>query len=135
MPFIQWNARYSVGIKEVDTQHNKLLGYINDLHDAMKTGQAKDVMGTIIQNLIRYTTTHFSLEEKLLSENNYPAYLAHKKEHDDFVRKVLEFQKSFQTGSTSLSIDMLNFLRDWLLNHIAVSDRKYSSYLNEKGIK
>ncbi|MGE5412493.1 MAG: bacteriohemerythrin [Clostridiales bacterium] len=135
MPFIQWNARYSVGIKEVDTQHNKLLGYINDLHDAMKTGQAKDVMGTIIQNLIKYTTTHFSLEEKLLSENNYPAYLAHKKEHDDFVRKVLEFQKSFQTGSTSLSIDMLNFLRDWLLNHIAVSDRKYSSYLNEKGIK
>lgn len=135
MPFIQWNARYSVGIKEVDTQHNKLLGYINDLHDAMKTGQAKDVMGTIIQNLIKYTTTHFSLEEKLLSENNYPAYLAHKKEHDDFVRKVLEFQKSFQTGSTSLSIDMLNFLRDWLLNHIAVSDRKYSLYLNEKGIK
>lgn len=135
MAFISWNSRYSVGINSIDVQHNKLIEYINDLHEAMKTGKAKEVMGGIIQNLIKYTTSHFSLEEKHMSEQKYPGYLEHKKEHQEFTNKVLEFQKSFNNGSTSVSIDILNFLRDWLLHHIAISDQKYAPYLNEKGIK
>lgn len=134
MPFISWNNRYSVGIKAIDDQHAKLVEYINELHDAMKAGKAKDAMGSIIRNLINYTSTHFTLEEKFMMEKRYPDYLAHKKEHDAFVKKVLEFQKSFEMGSTSVSIDIINFLRDWLLNHISVTDKKYGPFLNNAGI-
>lgn len=101
----------------------------------MKTGKAKDVIGGIITNLINYTNSHFTLEEKHMSEQKFPGYLEHRKEHQEFVKKVLEFQKNFNSGSTSISIDILNFLRDWLLNHIAISDKKYAPFLNEKGVK
>jgi len=32
-------------------------------------------------------------------------------------------------------MEVLNFLRKWLLNHIQGSDKKYGPHLNAKGIK
>lgn len=135
MAFITWNSKLSVGISEIDNQHMKLVGYINDLHDAMKVGKAKDVMAGILDNLVKYTLNHFSLEEKLMTQASYPGFLAHKKEHTDFVKKVSDFQSSFTNGSAFVSIDVLNFLREWITHHIQDTDQKYSPFLKEKGIK
>jgi len=66
----------------------------------------------------------------------YPAAAAHKKEHDDLTKQVLDVKKKFQEGATAtLSMEVLNFLRKWLLNHIQGSDKKYGPHLNAKGIK
>ncbi|MGE5431863.1 MAG: bacteriohemerythrin [Syntrophomonadaceae bacterium] len=135
MAFITWNSKLSVGINEIDNQHLKLVAYINELHDAMKVGKAKDMMGEILQNLVKYTLYHFSLEEKLMSQAAYPGLLAHKKEHADFVKKVSDFQKSYNEGSSFISIDILNFLREWIMHHILETDQKYSPFLKEKGVK
>lgn len=135
MAFITWNSKLSVGITEIDNQHMKLVGYINELHDAMKVGKAKDVMAEILQNLVKYTLYHFSLEEKYMTQTVYPGLLAHKKEHSDFVKKVSDFQKSYNDGSAFISIDLLNFLREWITHHILDTDQKYSPYLKDKGIK
>lgn len=135
MAFITWNSKLSVGINEIDNQHMKLVGYINELHDAMKVGKAKDKMGEILQNLVNYTVHHFSLEENLMTKASYPGFLAHKKEHTDFIKKVSDFQKSFNDGSAFVSIDVLNFLREWITHHILETDQKYSPFLKDKGIK
>ncbi|MCU7495335.1 MAG: hemerythrin family protein [Ignavibacteria bacterium] len=134
MAFITWNSRFSVGIDDIDKQHMKLIGYINELHDAMKIGKAKDIMAPILKNLVDYTIYHFSLEEKYLAQNFYPGYLSHKKEHTDFVDHVSGFQKSFNEGSAFISIDVLNYLREWITHHILETDQKYSPFLKGKGI-
>lgn len=135
MAFITWDSRFSVGIPVIDQQHMKLVDYINELHDAMKIGKAKDVLSEIIRNLVNYTNTHFTTEEKYMSTNGYPGFQDHKKEHAEFVNKVTEFQKNFNNGSSSVSIDIMNFLRNWILNHILVEDKKYVPFFQEKGIK
>lgn len=135
MPFITWNEKYALEIKEVDKQHEYLVKLINDLHDAMKAGKAKDILANTINELIRYTSTHFALEEKYMSQYQYSDLKSHKAEHQKFVDQVLEFQKNFQNGSTLISIDILNFLRDWLLKHISVTDKKYVPLMKEKGIR
>lgn len=135
MAFINWTNDYNTGFTKIDSQHMKLVALINDLQEAMKAGKAKDVMARIIKELADYTITHFSIEEKFMAQNKYISFVPHKKSHDDFVDKIKDFQKKVENGQSSVSIDMLNFLRDWLLKHILVSDKQYVPFFTEKGFK
>lgn len=135
MALIEWNEKYSVNIKEFDDHHRKLVMLINELHEAMMKGSGKDVLEKIIKELAEYTSFHFSAEEKYFQKFNFPTYRQHKKEHDNFVAKVGEFQNNYSTGKVLLTMDINSFLKDWLLNHILKSDKDYSSFLNGKGIK
>jgi hemerythrin len=134
MAFLPWDEKYSINVK-IDSQHKKLIDLINGLHDAMKVGKSKDVMSKILQGLIDYTDYHFSTEEKFMTKYSYPEYPQHKSEHERFVEKVLDFQKRFNAGSLTLSMEVLGFLKDWLSNHILVTDKKYGPFFNEKGFK
>jgi hemerythrin len=132
---INWDENLSVNVAEIDKQHMKLISLINELHDAMKAGKGKDSLASIIVGLISYTESHFKVEEKYFVQFGYPDALAHKKEHTAFVHKVLEFQKGFEGGGMTVTIEVLYFLRDWLQSHIKGSDKKYSAFFNEKGLK
>ncbi len=134
MALMEWSDNLSVNVKQIDEEHKKLVGMLNDLHDAMKQGKGSDVSGKVLSGLVQYVATHFSNEEKLMKENAYPEYLRHKKEHDDLTKQALDLQQQFQTGKPVLTIELMKFLKDWLSNHILGTDKKYSPYLNSKGI-
>lgn len=131
----QWSQKYSVNVREIDQQHIRLFELINDLHEGMKTGKSRDVMGGILQGLVDYTNYHFSTEERYMSLHGYPGYPQHRSEHKKFVAKVLDFQKSFNAGSLLLSLDVMNFLKNWLSTHILVNDKRYGPFFNEKGLR
>ncbi len=135
MALIQWDGSFSVKVAEIDQQHQKLVSMINELNDAMRQGKGKDVLGKIINGLISYTATHFNTEEKYFDRFGYPETDSHKKEHVAFVKKVSEFKNGFEQGKLGLSIEVMNFLSDWLKNHIKLTDMKYSKFFNEKGLK
>lgn len=135
MPLIQWNNSFSVNVDEIDRQHQRLVGMINDLHDAMRRGKGKDALGKIIDGLMTYTATHFRTEEKYFDQFGYPDTDIHKKEHSDFIKKVSDFKDRFEKDKLGLSIQVMNFLSDWLQNHIKGSDKKYGSFFDEKGLK
>ena len=135
MSFFTWDASYSNGIQSIDDQHRKLIKLADELFEAMKSGKGKEVIGKVLSSLIDYTVTHFTYEEKLMQTAGYPLYLAHHKIHQDLVRKVKEFHEKFQTGNTMLTVELMNFLKTWLIDHIKGEDRKYAPYLIEKGVK
>ncbi len=116
-------------------KHQKLVDMINQLHELMKVGQGKDVMGPVLDDLIKYAAMHFSTEEKCFDRFGYEGTAAHKAEHKKFVDKVLEFQKDFKKGNTTITLDVMNFLKDWLINHIKGTDKKYTKCFNEHGLK
>jgi len=133
-PYIVWEDKYSVNIKELDEQHKKLLDMINELHSSMEVGQGRDVMASITNSLVNYISTHFNTEEKYMVEFSYPDYEKHKEIHRNFVKKTLEFQKDFTEGKLGLSIEVMYFLKNWLLNHIMSKDREYVAFFNDKGL-
>ena len=135
MALFVWNDSYSVSVKIIDEQHKKLIDLINDLHDAMLEGKAKERAGAIIDELIKYTVIHFSTEEKYFDEFNYPETAEHKKIHKEFVDKVSNFKRDFENGKIMLSMEIMKFLMDWLSSHIKGTDKKYTSFLNKNGIK
>ena len=135
MALINWNDSFSVNVAEIDRQHQKLVSMINELNDAMRQGKGKAVLGKIVNGLISYTATHFKTEEKYFDQFGYPETDSHKKEHSAFVRKVTDFKDEFEEGKFGLSVEIMNFLSDWLQKHIKATDMKYSQFFNEKGLK
>jgi len=134
MALIDRDDSFSVNVAEIDRQHQKLIAMINEFHDAMKQGQGKDASGTIINNMFNYTATHFKTEEQYFDRFGYPEKANHKQEHAAFVQEVSDFKDGFAQGKLGLSLDMMNYLSDWLQNHIKRSDKKYSQFFNENGL-
>lgn len=135
MPVFTWDNKYSVSVSEMDNQHKKLIDIINNLYDAMQQGQTGTALSRIIGDLLSYTRQHFSAEERIMQQHDYPKFAAQKKEHDFFIEKVKKYQDDLNSGKTSFSVDMSVFLKNWLVNHISVVDKEYGSFFNQKGIK
>ena len=135
MALITWNEKLSVNIAEIDKQHQKLIQMVNDLDDAMRQGKGRDLLGKILGDMIKYTSDHFTTEEKYFAQYSYPDAENHIKEHKTFVEKVLKFQREFEAKRFGLSTDIINFLCNWLNKHILGTDKKYGPFFNEKGIK
>lgn len=104
------------------------------MHDKTKEGKGKEVVEKLLTELLDYTVFHFSFEEKLLRTNNYPEYKAHVKLHIDLVDQVQAFRKKVETGGSMLSLELMNFLKKWLVEHIVNTDKKYSAHLNANGV-
>jgi len=134
MPLLNWEESYSVNVSEFNDQHKKLIDLINKLFDAMKAGKGKDVMGDIFSELIDYTVVHFQAEELLMHKYNYPDMNSHIAEHNDLTRQAKELEAKFKSGASFVTIDVLNFLKDWLTKHIVGSDKKYGPFFNSKGV-
>lgn len=129
-----WSDTYSVRIGVIDMQHKNLVNIVNELHQAMGAGQGKDKLGQVLANLIKYTQTHFATEEKFMESRGYPDYAQHKCEHDRLTATVVEFQRKFQRNEVALTVDIMGFLKDWLVKHIQGCDKKYVPFLNAQGV-
>jgi hemerythrin len=134
MALMTWNNGLSVNIKEIDVQHKKLIELINQLHGAMGEGKGKEASGKILSDLIYYTVSHFTYEEKLFKQYGYSEYEAHRKEHEDLTSQVKDFKSQFDKGTLGLTLKLMTFLKDWLNKHILGTDKKYVAFLNSKGV-
>ena len=135
MALIDWNESFSVNVRQIDAQHRQVIEMINSLHAAMQSGKGRQEVGEIIRKMVEYTRQHFSTEEKLLSEHGYAGYQAQKAAHDAFTARVTDFERQYQSNPLVLSLEVMNFLKEWWTGHILGEDQKYSAFLNEKGVR
>lgn len=130
MPLITWSEKMSLGVVVIDNEHKKLVRLVNELYDAIQAGRANDVLERVLDELVAYTKSHFRHEEELFSRAGFPDSAEHKREHDELTRRVLEIQAKVRAGvHGTLSLEVMNFLKDWLIDHIQDRDRKYVAYL------
>jgi|GEM_PF-1325277 len=127
-----WGPKLALGIEQIDTQHKKLVSLINQLHKAMMSKQGVQTSGKILANLAEYTVYHFDFEKDLFEQYRYPETKAHLKIHDELVAKVVEFKEQHDEGKAGLTMDLMDFLTNWLKDHIMKVDKKYVPFFKEK---
>ncbi len=130
---IEWNDKdFSVGHPKADEQHKKLVDIINRLHDALISAKEQDYKYTLFKEIQDYTEVHFSYEEKLMEEIDYPYLQKHKEMHFIFKTTILEQgQKPFK-GEPIMISQVMSQLKNWLTDHILKEDRKIVGYLSSK---
>jgi hemerythrin-like metal-binding protein len=131
-PLFAWREEYAIHQPEIDQQHKKLIGYLNDLHDSMISGHGNQELDKLLAQLVQYTETHFRAEEKLMEQHRYPGVRLHQKTHEDLERQVAEFQNKLRGGRITLSVDLLRFLKSWLQHHIQGADMEFGRFLAAK---
>ena len=134
-PFVTWTADMSVGVQALDDDHMKLVAILNDLHDGIAAGRGTARLGKVLDGLVSHAKTHFALEEELFAQTGYPAAADHIREHREFTEWVLDIHAHYNKGLfDALSQNTLNFLKDWLRDHVLDSDKKYEAHLRANGI-
>ena len=130
--FILWNESYNIGIGNIDTQHKKLVDIINELYESFVDQTTGQKLHKILKELEDYTIYHFGTEEELFKKHGYPQTEAHLAEHKGFVERIKQFNADLIDGKTSLTFQLMNYLKNWLLGHICGSDQEYVSFFIDK---
>ena len=129
MPLFFWKRSYEIGINEIDMQHRQLVGIVNELFDAMKEGKGAAIVDEILDKLIDYVQLHFSTEEHYMQTHYYPGLEEHERQHLDMTKHVVELITMKRTGKGVNAPDLMNFLQEWLVDHISVEDKKFGDFL------
>ncbi|MCP4874454.1 MAG: bacteriohemerythrin [Gammaproteobacteria bacterium] len=133
--FVEWKDEYSVGIDSIDQQHRKLLNLINSLQTAVNYKTGSEFEREALDELVDYTKTHFSYEEGLMERYEYPEFTTHRAEHELMISRVDQVLAKYQQDEDTAMQNAIDFLKDWLINHINGTDQKYAGFLIEKGAK
>ena len=130
MSFMPWSATFEFGIPEIDEQHRQGVAITNTLHDTILHEGARSVsIGPTLEKLVNYTQSHFTSEEALLEARGYGEIEEHKAEHDRFILKIIDLCKRHE-NEEAIALEMLEFLKIWLIHHICRVDRAYLPYFS-----
>jgi hemerythrin len=124
-----------VGVKTLDDQHKGLLRVLNELHAAMMKGEAQKIAGPLLDKLMAGARDHFALEERMMSEARYAGMADHRAKHQELIVKLGNFIDRSRKGDNTMYVQLLNFLRDWLNDHMLQEDQEYAPLLKGRAIR
>lgn len=134
MALIEWTPALEVGLEEMDRQHRQLVKILNELHQAMQAGGRQRDLMRVMDELIQYTKYHFSTEERLMVEAAYPGLPRHKQTHQALTAKVEEYAAGVLKGRATISLSILQFLKEWLNRHILGTDREFAEFVRSRKV-
>ena len=130
---IRWNESLSVGIFEVDADHQRFMLLANDLNWAISAQQEKTELERRLRLIIADAKTHFEHEERLFAEHGYPDAKHHAELHAGVTSRFLRVLDDFNRSE-----DRYHWIENGLLvtkvlvDHLLEEDMKYREYLGSR---
>ena len=128
MAYFAWTEDLRVNEPMIDLQHKRLFALAEALFVAMKAGAGRDVLEKTLRDLLTYTKVHFAAEEQVIAQRDYPGLDAHRRVHMALTKRVQDFQDKFAAGSGAITIDLMQFLKEWLQKHIKEDDLSWAKF-------
>ena len=130
---MDWYESYSIGIAEIDKQHKELVNTVSKMQKSLKAGSVDKEVGNTLKFLVDYTKRHFADEERLMRDINFPDYENHKIKHGKLVEQITDILLGLKKGKPVNGYELIDFLTDWLINHIRHEDKKIGKAMQERG--
>jgi len=130
---ITWSDTFSCGIKLIDNQHKSLVNLVNEMfnHVSGDEEQEREYFKRVIIEAVKYIKSHFATEEKIMIATKFSGYSNHKRAHDQFIATVASHISNFTAKKRFSLYSFTNFLKNWVLSHIAVMDKQYFVYIRK----
>ncbi len=134
MQKLEWKDEYSVGVALIDEQHKMFVGIMNELYSAIVEKKEKTVIDDVFKQLVAYTQFHFQTEERYFDEFKYEGAQEHKEAHAKLRHQIAELEER-KDGIFEDPFLLMDFLEDWLVNHIMGMDKQYGPCFREHGLE
>lgn len=132
---LEWEEKYSVGVEEIDDQRKWMFGIINELLDLINTNSPEQHLKNVIDSLTKYKIFNFAIEEKYFKEFNYEGAEEHIKKHREFNEKLMALKEKNPKYTIEFAFELIDFLEDWLINHLLSADQEYKECFRSHGLK
>ncbi len=133
--FMTFTSALSVGYNAIDEQHIRWIELINAVYNSLASGSSKEKLGMVLKDLVDYTVWHFGFENKMMNTYDYPEKDSHMKLHRDFIAEIKKLEERYESGEDIMGVNVLEFLKNWLSDHIMKIDTRLGAYLESQGAK
>ncbi len=125
----EWCDAYCIDIENVDKLQKRLVELMQQLNGMYQNdSDSRDIVDTL-NGMTELARHFFRTEERMLTRFKYPEYQSHRREHRDFIKKLITFRRWFTEESAQLTDEMFLFFNLWIEKHIMESDRRYAPYI------
>ena len=135
MAYMEWHPALEIGHPQIDAEHRSLVETLNRLHQAVDQRRGHDEIEQVLVFLRDYTVTHFTAEEALMIQHQYPGASSHFADHVALVVQVSDLLADFRAGKAVLTDVVLAFLEAWLVDHILGPDTEFGGFLKNRGAR
>ena len=135
MPIITWDDSFSVNNIDIDNQHKKWIEIFNKVHESLISEDNMsylNIAAEALKSMHEYALTHFNFEEEYMRKINFPDIIAHRRIHKDFDTLVFSYNRDIREGKIVLNTQILKLIKNWLLDHILIEDKKYATFFGGK---
>jgi len=135
MEKIIWDESFSVGVRDLDKQHQQIVILVNTLIEMNDTEVASEIISDTLTKMTQYAIDHFQKEEQYMLDYDYPEYSSQKRQHQEFKRKTVDFCMETLVHKATIPTEIFAYLKLWWINHILKEDMKYKKFFNERGLR
>lgn len=134
---IKWNESFSCFEPSIDAEHMKMVELINAMEEIVSLGDGVDRYDEIVaifKELQDYTIYHFSHEESLFEQYGYDSFntKVQKLQHQGFVDKMKAIDmREIDDNQYGVVREMLDFVGQWLTDHILHTDKQFGIFIRE----
>jgi hemerythrin-like metal-binding protein len=128
-PYFHIEEKYLVGVEVLDRQHQEIVTLVGELYESIIAKEPRDVHLELLTRFVKLAKTHFATEEQVLCTHRYPGYLRHKAAHEGLVRNLMDYRERIVRRERKLSVEYVDLMKLWLLDHFAVFDLEYAKFL------
>lgn len=131
MTAIDWNPAWTTGIETIDEQHRVLVGHLQRLLAAADAGRKAAEGEATLLHLAQYVDFHFATEERLMAQTAFAGALEHRAIHDGLRQRMTGILERAMVAEQGATEEVLQFLRDWLVEHLGGVDQVLAAHLRE----
>lgn len=131
---LQWDESLVLDLAEIDNQHRSIFEHFQKMSEAVQKGAPTEVIEQLSVFLCEYADLHFTAEEKIMAEYNYPEIDYQRREHEEFTRDANSLKETIKQAGVSqeMAIETTGKLFRWIIKHIKTDDKKMVAYVKER---